>query len=90
MEQTCARAVAMGLPAVAFTEHADYTRWTVLDSGPDADEHLTAHATPEGTLHLLAVENELNNRPRRILHDRAPAELFARLLASENPSVLRR
>jgi transposase, IS30 family len=33
--------------------------------------------------HLLAVENELNHRPRRILNDRAPAELFAPLLASE-------
>jgi IS30 family transposase len=40
--------------------------------------------------HLLAVENELNNRPRRILKDRAPAELFGVLLASTNPSVLRR
>ena len=40
--------------------------------------------------HLLAVENELNNRPRRVLGDRTPAELFAALLASENPSVLRR
>jgi transposase, IS30 family len=40
--------------------------------------------------HLLAVENELNNRPRRILGDRAPAELFATLLASMNPSMLRR
>ena len=52
---------------------------------------------PKGTVlsahspqHLLAVENELNNRPRRILNDRTPAELFAALLASENPSVLRR
>jgi len=50
MERTCARAVAIGLPAVAFTEHADYTTWTVLASGPDADEHLTALATPEGLL----------------------------------------
>ena len=40
--------------------------------------------------HLLAVENELNNRPRRVLDDRAPAELFAVLLASESPPVLRR
>jgi IS30 family transposase len=40
--------------------------------------------------HLLAVENELNKRPRRILGDRPPAELFAALLASESPSVLRR
>jgi len=47
MSRTCARAVAIGLPAVAFTEHADYTAWTVLDDGPDADE-LNALATPEG------------------------------------------
>jgi IS30 family transposase len=40
--------------------------------------------------HLLAVEDELNKRPRLILHDRAPAELFTALLASNDPSVLRR
>jgi IS30 family transposase len=40
--------------------------------------------------HLLAVENELNNRPRRILGDQTPAELFAALLASQSPLVLRR
>ena len=39
--------------------------------------------------HLFAVENELNNRARRVLRDRAPAELLAALLASHNP-VLRR
>ena len=47
---------------------------------------LAAHS-PE---HLLAVENELNNRPRLILADRTPKELFYQLLASEIPSVLRR
>jgi hypothetical protein len=36
--------------------------------------------------HLLAVENELNNRPRIILNDHAPTELFAALLASNNRS----
>ena len=50
MEQTCVRAVAMGLHAVAFTEHADYTTWTVLGSGSEADANLTALVTPEGTL----------------------------------------
>ena len=40
--------------------------------------------------HLAAVENELNNRPRRILNHRTPAELFAAVLASNGPSVLRR
>ena len=49
---------------------------------------LSTHSTQ----HLLAVENELNNRPRLILNDRAPAELFgAALVASlQEPSILRR
>jgi transposase, IS30 family len=41
---------------------------------------LSTHSTQ----HLLAVENELNNRPRLVLNDRAPAELFGALRASEN------
>ena len=40
--------------------------------------------------HLLAVENELNRRPRMVLQDRCPADLFAALLTSIGPSVLRR
>jgi transposase, IS30 family len=50
--------------------------------GTDLSTHLPQH--------LLAVESELNNRPRLILDDRAPAELFQPLLTSQNPSVLRR
>lgn len=50
MERTCARAVATGLPAVAFTEHADYTTWSVLASGPGAGEDIKAFASPEGLL----------------------------------------
>jgi transposase, IS30 family len=34
--------------------------------------------------HLLAVENELNNRPKIVLNGRSPAELFWALLASKN------
>ncbi|WP_328988475.1 hypothetical protein OG394_19855 [Kribbella sp. NBC_01245] len=34
MAATCARAVEVGLPALAFTEHADFTPWTLP---PDAD-----------------------------------------------------
>ena len=40
--------------------------------------------------HLLAVEHELNNRPRHVLGNRAPADLFAALLASPDQAVLRR
>jgi histidinol-phosphatase (PHP family) len=34
MESTCRRAVEIGLPAVAFTEHADFTVWGELDRRP--------------------------------------------------------
>ena len=37
----------------------------------------------------LAVENELNNRPKRVLNDRSPAELYEALLTSANQSMLR-
>jgi len=49
MERTCARAVEIGLPAVAFTEHADYTRWTVT-AGSALDQHHGALVAPDGTL----------------------------------------
>jgi histidinol-phosphatase (PHP family) len=29
MERSCAHAVALGLPSIAFTEHADFTRWVI-------------------------------------------------------------
>jgi histidinol-phosphatase (PHP family) len=29
MERSCARAVGLGLPSIAFTEHADFTGWAV-------------------------------------------------------------
>jgi len=34
MEHTCRRAVQLGLPAVAFTEHVDFTEWGALDRPP--------------------------------------------------------
>jgi histidinol-phosphatase (PHP family) len=61
MEQTCARAVAIGLPAIAFTEHADYTPWTGLTGGPYADQQLNSLATPEGT--LAPPEGVAHRRP---------------------------
>ena len=44
MEATCARAVALGLPAVAFTEHVDHTRWLVTEG--DLDPRARGERTP--------------------------------------------
>jgi histidinol-phosphatase (PHP family) len=33
MERTCARAVELGLPSLAFTEHVDHTRWSRHNGG---------------------------------------------------------
>jgi hypothetical protein len=38
MEETCRRATELGLPAVAFTEHADFTAW-VLEPGDEVPGH---------------------------------------------------
>lgn len=83
---------SLGAPVYFCDSHSPWQRGSnenmnglLRDYFPKGTD-LSVHSTQ----HLLAVENELNNRPRRILNDRAPAELFATLLASESPSVLRR
>lgn len=50
MERTCARAVDLGLPAIAFTEHVDHTVWTVELDDIAGYDTLVALTTPEGTL----------------------------------------
>jgi histidinol-phosphatase (PHP family) len=50
MRRSCARAVQIGLLAVAFTEHLDHTVWRVDLEGPYASDHLTSLAGPDGIL----------------------------------------
>jgi histidinol-phosphatase (PHP family) len=50
MEGSCARAVELGLPAIAFTEHVDHTVWTVAVGALDPGDHLASLAAPDGTL----------------------------------------
>ena len=50
MERSCAQAVDLGLPAIAFTEHLDHTVWTVSLDALDESDHLAALATPDGRL----------------------------------------
>jgi histidinol-phosphatase (PHP family) len=46
MERSCARAVALGLPSIAFTEHADFTAWVI-------DPQVRARMRPENAARLL-------------------------------------
>jgi histidinol-phosphatase (PHP family) len=48
MERTCARAADIGLPAVAFTEHVDFTTWTMI--AEELDERLQHLVSPDGHL----------------------------------------
>ena len=83
---------SLGTPVFFCDSHSPWQRGSnentnglLRDYFPKGTD-LSAHS-PE---HLLAVENELNNRPRIVLNDQSPAALFTALLTSENPSVLRR
>ncbi|MEJ2856150.1 MULTISPECIES: PHP domain-containing protein [unclassified Saccharothrix] len=51
MEASCARAVELGLPSVAFTEHADLTPWRIPDElVPRLPEHFRVRLRPDGVL----------------------------------------
>lgn len=50
MEGSCARAVEIGLPAIAFTEHLDHTRWRLDLSNPWIVEHQAPLADADGFL----------------------------------------
>ena len=56
MELTCRRALEIGLPAVAFTEHADHTVWQVAAGEPHDDDKLTAFLAPDGTVTPPALD----------------------------------
>jgi histidinol-phosphatase (PHP family) len=46
MERTCARAVEIGLPSIAFTEHADFTPWEI--PADSADPPPSSLISPDG------------------------------------------
>jgi histidinol-phosphatase (PHP family) len=48
MERSCARAVQLGVPAIAFTEHLDHTAWRLDLDGPYASVELKAVADSTG------------------------------------------
>jgi len=59
MERSCARAMALGLPAIAFTEHLDHTVFSVaLDDQEDLDRShpLVTSSDPQGWVSPPALD----------------------------------
>lgn len=46
MVDTCAHAIEVGLPAIAFTEHVDFTEWDRLDNPPTVGDPGESGALP--------------------------------------------
>ncbi|WBB53572.1 PHP domain-containing protein [Verrucosispora sp. WMMD573] len=98
MEGSCVRALELGLPAIAFTEHLDHTAWRVATEGPYVSDHLTSLADAGGILtpppfdaagYLAAVERCRERFPQlRILsglelgEPHRHADQIARVLAT--------
>jgi histidinol-phosphatase (PHP family) len=59
MEGACRRAVAVGLPAIAFTEHVDFTEWGEHDRPPDG-----AVVAPRLRVHAIDVDGYLESIDR--------------------------
>jgi histidinol-phosphatase (PHP family) len=69
MERTCDRAVQLGLPSIAFTEHLDHTAWAASEeglSGLPADHPVARFSDAEGrvTPPPLDVEGYLESLER--------------------------
>ena len=75
---------------MAFHEHRHATPVTPARTTRSPAMRICSGYPAWWPAHLLAGEHELNHRPRVMLQDRCPADLFAALLASTGTSVLRR
>ncbi len=59
MERVCARAIDLGIPAVAFTDHLDLMAWHVAASDLVGYEHLQQFVAPDGMLTPPTIDIEL-------------------------------
>jgi histidinol-phosphatase (PHP family) len=61
MEETCRRAVEIGLPSVAFTEHVDFTEWGDHDHPPAASAAVDAPAqiVERNRVHAVDIDGYL-------------------------------
>jgi IS30 family transposase len=92
MARHLATAATLGAPVYFCDSHSPWQRGTNENTNGLLRDYFPKGVSliSHSPAHLTAVENELNHRPRMVLQDRCPADLFAALLASKSPSVLRR
>ena len=71
MRRACERAVALGLPAIAFTEHLDFTVWDPDDRATDeglVERHASRHADIDAEGYFAELEEVRDRFPElRIL-----------------------
>lgn len=56
MERTCLRAVELGLPSIAFTEHADFGLTQLVDPHPPLPDWLAHHTDAQGLVTPPALD----------------------------------
>ena len=80
-------AAKLGAPIYFCDSHSPWQRGTNENTNGLLRDYFPKGVTliDHPPAHLLAVEHELNHRPRMVLQDRCPADLFADLLTSNSP-----
>ena len=82
----------LGIPIYFCDAHAPWQRGTNENANGLLRQYFPKRTdlNVHGPEHLRAVEDEINARPRMVLADRTPADLFEALLASPDQPPLRR
>ena len=80
-------AAKLGAPIYFCDSHSPWQRGTNENTNGLLRDYFPKGVTlvNHPPAHLLAVKHELNHRPRMVLQDRCPADLFAALLTSNSP-----
>lgn len=92
MARHLATAAKLGAPVYFCDSHSPGQRGTNENTNGLLRDHFPKGISliSHSPAHFSAVDDELNNRPGMVLQDRCPADLFAALLMSQSPPVLRR
>lgn len=87
MARHLSTAAKLGAPIYFCDSHSPWQRGTNENTNGLLRDYFPKGVTliNHPPAHLLAVEHELNHRPRMVLQDRCPADLFAALLTSNSP-----